>query len=156
MQRQARWWIGTMPSRHWNISCADDLPEFILYAKGQREVGGNTGYEHVQFVIQCARPTRLSRLKKWSNVTNFEPTRSEAALEYVWKEDTRVPDSQFEYGRRAMARNSKHDWDLIKSAAKLGKLEDIPPDVYVRYYGTLKRIALDNLQPVLLFNLGCS
>jgi len=155
MPRQARWWIATMPAAAWDISSAEDLPQFIKYIKGQREVGENTGFEHYQFVIQCHRPTRLSQLKKWSPVSHFEPTRSEAALDYVWKEQTRVPDTQFEYGQRGLARNTKHDWDIIKSNAKLGKFEDIPSDVYIRYYGTLKRIALDHLQPVLLFNLGC-
>lgn len=32
--------------------------------------------------------------------------------------------------------------------AKKGDLEGIPADIYIRHYGTLKRIALDNLRPV--------
>lgn len=43
-----------------------------------------------------------------------------------------------------MQRNSKASWEEIREKAKQGKLDEIPADVYVRCYPTLKRIAEDN------------
>lgn len=48
----------------------------------------------------------------------------------------------------ALKRNNTQDWENVRNAAKQGKLDDIEADVYIRYYGNLKRIAMDNLQPV--------
>lgn len=42
-------------------------------------------------------------------------------------------------------RNSKTDWESAKQLAKRGKLDDVPPDVYIKYYRTLKDIAKDNM-----------
>lgn len=69
-------------------------------------------------------------------------------MEYVWKEDTRVEGTQFELGRLPFQRGSSVDWDAIRDNARRSRLDDIPSDIYVRYYGNLRRIAADNLQPV--------
>jgi len=79
---------------------------------------------------------------------HVEPTRSSAALEYVWKEDTRVDGTQFELGSRPLKRNSDKDWEVIRESAKRGELDAIPADVFVRCYSQLKRIAVDYCQPV--------
>lgn len=42
-------------------------------------------------------------------------------------------------------RNSKKDWALIKEQAKTGQMEEIPPDVYIRFYRTLKEIKRDHM-----------
>lgn len=76
-----------------------------------------------------------------------EPSRSDAALAYVWKEDTRVEGTQFELGRLPMQRGNSIDWESVVSDARAGRLDTIPADIYVRYYGNLKRIACDNLAP---------
>lgn len=140
---KVRWWIGTVPFDSW----PGELPPWIGYAKGQVELGAERAYKHVQLVIWCNQPQRLSRLKTWIQNAHWEPTKSEAALEYVWKEDTRIEGSQFELGTFPHKRNDKRDWNDIKELAKSGNLEAIPADIYVRHYGTLKAIARDNLRP---------
>lgn len=45
-----------------------------------------------------------------------------------------------------LERNNKHDWDKIKMAAKAGKLEDIPSEVYLRYYHNIKKIEKDHIK----------
>ena len=42
--------------------------------------------------------------------------------QYVWKEDTRVANTQFELGVRPIKRNDPHDWDLIWEMAVAGDL----------------------------------
>jgi len=78
---------------------------------------------------------------------HYELTRSEAACHYVWKDETSLGE-RFEFGKRPLQRNSKLDWEAIRCNAIEGKLSDIPADVYVRYYNSLRRIAADNLKPV--------
>lgn len=69
------------------------------------------------------------------------------AEEYVWKEDTRVGE-QFEFGSRLLKRNCEKDWDKIKEEAMQGKLQEIPADIFIRYYSSLTRIAADFAKPV--------
>lgn len=78
-----------------------------------------------------------------------ELSRSDAAEAYCNKEDTRVADTQFEFGKKPFKRNSKVDWDAIWEDAKQGRIDNIPADIRIRNYTTLKRIGVDNMQPVM-------
>ena len=128
--------MGTARYDSWNGS---DFPEYVVYSRGQREIGAG-GFDHWQFFIQCKSPVRLSKLKRWIGDGHWEPARSEHAINYVWKEDTRVEGSQFEHGSRALKRNSHSDWDIIRERALAGDITniDIPGDVFIRYYSQLK------------------
>lgn len=55
--------------------------------------------------------------------------------------------SRFELGAKPIQRNNPKDWEAIRNSAKRGQLDDIPADVYVRSYNSLKRIATDHLEP---------
>lgn len=55
---------------------------------------------------------------------------------------------RFELGTLKFNRNSKTDWQNIKDLAIQGKLQDIDPDVYVRYFHQLNSIAAHHIQPV--------
>jgi len=70
-----------------------------------------------------------------------EPTKSQSAHSYVWKEDTRVHGTQFELGQLPISRKSAVDWEEVRRLAKLGELDSIPADIYCRNYNSLKRIA---------------
>lgn len=72
-----------------------------------------------------------------------ESTRSDAAFEYVWKDDTRVAGTQFELGQRPVRRANGEDMARVVVAAKSGRWADVPPDILVRYYGNLRRISAD-------------
>jgi len=147
--KPARIWIGTLS---YEFALFDDLSDrlnkFTNYSRGQLEIGDG-GFKHWQFVFYLAKPQRLSWIR--NNISEFghyEPTRSEAADEYVWKEESRVADTQFEFGSKPIRRNNVKDWDLIRNQAIAGQLLDIPADVYIRCYSQLKRIACDNLRPL--------
>ncbi len=73
----------------------------------------------------------------------------------MWKEDTRVPGTQFELGSRPFQRNSEADWDQIRQLAQRGELDLVPGDIYVRYetsnvryYRSLTAIASDHSRAV--------
>lgn len=142
---QARYWILTIPQHAY----LPYLPPSVVYVRGQLERGHQTGYLHWQLIAIFPRAVRLAAVTAlFGTGIRAEPTRSEAAMEYVWKDDTRVDGTQFELGQLPLKRNSKRDWDSIKELAKANNLDAIPSDVYVRCYGSLKRIAADNLAPV--------
>lgn len=78
-------------------------------------------------------------------MVHWEPTQSKAAEQYVKKEDTRV-EGPWSFGEKALDRASAKAWEDIRNKAKEGRLDEIPADIYVRCYGTLKKIAEDHQQ----------
>lgn len=76
-----------------------------------------------------------------------EPTRSSAAEEYVWKEESAVPGTRFEVGSKSVRRDVPRDWEAIWDSAKRGDMESIPADVRIRCYGTLRKIREDYYVP---------
>lgn len=61
------------------------------------------------------------------------------------KEETRV-DGPWEFGERPIRRNVKEDWDSVLQAAKAGKFDEIPSEIYIRHYNAITKIARDNMQ----------
>jgi len=145
-RRQGTLWMGTLP----DVSWVPGLPEGIVYIRGQLEQGEG-GLQHYQVFFILQRKGSLAAVRQlWSPyVGHWELSRSAAVEEYVWKEDTRIGDP-FEFGVRPLKRNSSTDWERIKKLAQQGQLEEIPGDVFVRYYPNLCRIRADSLQPVAL------
>ena len=100
-------WIGTVPKDHPEAKFWENpnTLEHIQYIKLQEEKGhGETAYEHYQVYICLKERKRLTWLKKHIHPTaHWEKKRGTVAeaIDYVSKEDTRVPDGiQFEYGER--------------------------------------------------------
>lgn len=146
--KPARWWIGTVPH-----AVVDDISsrfdDTVKYAVGQLELGNETGYKHWQLCVNFCRPVRLTHCTKlFGSNSHWEPTRSSAACGYVVKSETAVDGTRFEYGKRPINRADSKDWDQILADAKSGRLDEIPSDVVVRYYNSLRRIATDHLRAV--------
>lgn len=140
-----RIWLLTIPRDKWQ----PHLPEGVAYIRGQAETGNATGYEHWQVLVYFGRTVRLSGVKRlFGQQSHCELSRSSAADAYVWKDETRIDGTQFEFGQRPIKRNSARDWADIKQKAIEGKLEEVPPDLFVRHYGNLRRIAADYSKPV--------
>lgn len=113
------------------------------------EQGNETGYLHWQIMVIFKKKVVRSKVKAiFGDSCHCDPTRSEAADDYVWKEDTRVPNTQFLLGTKPLKRNSPKDWDLIRDNAKLGKFDDIPSDVFIRNYASLQKIYVASIVPV--------
>lgn len=142
---QARYWIATISAQQ-NVyyPCLQDP---IRWIKGQLE-HGEGGYLHWQLVLGLQRKcTRRGLLVLLPPGSHCEPTRSTAAEEYVWKDDTAVEGTRFELGEKPFNRNNPTDWTQIRDLAKRGRTEEVPADIYVRYYGNIKRIEKDHLKP---------
>ena len=121
------------------------LPLGVLYIGGQKELGEG-GLEHWQLILCLSDKQRLSWVRARYE-GHWEPTRSKAARDYCFKEDTRIEGSSFELGAYPFRRNEKTDWVSVKNHAIAGNLASIPPDVYVRCYNQLRRIAGDHAVP---------
>jgi len=143
MNKPARYFILTIPYGAWQ----PDLPDGCAYVKGQRELGAS-GYDHWQLIAIMSKSTRPTKVKRlFCNEAHIEITRSVAAEAYVWKEDTRVPGSQFELGSRPHKRNCARDWSAVWASASSGDIMGVPSPVRVCHYRTVRAIASDFAKP---------
>lgn len=142
---QARYWLGTINQGHGDWSPPEQLSGGCIWLKGQQEVGA-AGNLHWQLFAAFEKKVRLSGVKSAIGNGHWEPSRSDAAEDYVWKEETRVPGTQFELGQKAFKRNSSTDWHRIVTLAKEGKVSQIldqEPQVGIKHYRTLKQLSVD-------------
>lgn len=150
-RRQGIFWIGTIPFSDWT-PVQDDGVQWI---RGQHERGAG-GFEHWQVLVAFTSKKSLAACKLIMGPTgHWELSRSDAAAEYVWKEDTRVEGSQFEFGSRPFRRNSSLEWDNFWDFAVAGNLMEIPADVRIRHYSTFRRIREDYSTPDALERTCC-
>jgi len=143
-KQQGLYWIGTL-AHHTYVP----WPQCQLaWQRGQLELS-ESGYLHWQLVIALSKKGTLAVLKRiFGDQGHWELAKSRAAGDYCWKEETRVPGTQFEFGSRPICVSSKLDWDDIWSAAQDGSFDRIPASIKVRSYGNLRRIATDFAKPV--------
>jgi len=104
--KQAKFWIGTLAKSEcdaldWGFELlVADSALNVDYIQGQEEVGA-TGYNHYQFYIVMHTKKTLKQMKGLFPLglnPHLEASRSSAAREYCWKEETRVEGSQFQHG----------------------------------------------------------
>lgn len=136
--KPACWWILTIPAH----AFMPFLPRGVAYIRGQLESAAS-GFLHWQLVCCMSAKSRLPAVRGVFGDYHAEPTRSSAAREYVWKDDTAVPNTRFELGQSPIRRNSAVDWIAVKSAAVAGNLDVIPEEIFIRYYSSLRTIRGD-------------
>lgn len=141
---QAKYWLCTIPFEEFTPY----LPTGVVHIKGQLEEGGTTGYKHWQVLVVLERKGTLRRMQQvFGSRGHYEPSRSSSADKYVWKEDTRVDGTQFVLGVKPVRQNSKCDWARVWEAAKTGEFDQIPENVRVQHYRTLRTIRADYSKP---------
>jgi len=149
-RRQGIFWFCTLSvAASPVLPCLErgELPAGMVWIRGQQESGSAGGYLHWQFICAFAQKKSLQGVKAVLGRECFcELSRSEAANEYVCKEDTRVA-GPWEWGAKPVRRNSKVDWESVWEAAKKGDLACIPPSIRVVSYRTIRAIAADHLSP---------
>jgi len=118
--------------------------DYIVYGK---EIGAS-GTPHLQGFLIFNRKKRLSVVKELSIRAHWEVARgtSEQAAEYCKKDGDFV--ERGDCPRTAAAAGGDAEaarWKRARTAAESGDLTEIPDDIYVRYYRTLKEIKKDNM-----------
>lgn len=70
----------------------------VLWVRGQVEIGDLTGYRHWQLLAAFPRKQSLAGVRRVFGADgHYELTRSGAADAYVWKDETAVVETRFEY-----------------------------------------------------------
>jgi len=135
------YWILTIKASDWSLPSEIQLP--LCWLKGQKEMSENR-YEHWQLVAGFSTKQSLRRVKEFfCNTAHCEPSRSSAAEAYCWKDDTRIPGSQFELGAKPVNPASKTDWEMVWEHAKSGRILSIPANIRVQNYRTIRAIGSD-------------
>lgn len=143
---QGRYWMLTIPVQHHPNQ--PQIRDNLVYLKGQQE-RAESGLLHWQLLAAFNKKVSLAQVKTYfCPQAHVELTRSEAADSYVHKDDTALVETRFEIGKKSLKRNSKEDWDKVYQDAKQGNIDNIPPDILIRNYNSIKRIRVDNMQPV--------
>jgi len=149
-RRQGIFWLLTVPYPNEFIEsslASGLLPDSVVWLKGQQEKGATTGYHHYQCIVAFSKKVSLSFVVGvFGRGTHAELSRSEAAVDYCGKEETRIGDP-FELGARPFRRNSKTDWESVWAAAKSGDLDRIPANVRVVNYHAIRSIRSDHSEP---------
>lgn len=143
-RRQGIFWLLTIP-QHCFLPW---LPPSCTWIKGQLERGTDTGFLHWQICVSFRKKTSVRGVTECFGPYHAELTRSGAAADYVWKDDTAIATTRFELGSKPIDRSSSGDWDKIWELAKLGQFESIPPAIRVQSYRTLRSIAADYAKPI--------
>lgn len=120
-------------------------PQYIL---GQKEVGAETGTPHYQFVLWFENSTRVGALHKKLKGPRYEGKPGGAASDliiYVQKEETRVTDSKFEFGKQPKIKSPKSEslvrrFEETLEFVKSGDLKKILPQHQVQYWGNLSKL----------------
>lgn len=112
---------------------------------------GESGTPHMQGYLVLKVQKTLSALIKCLPGFHLEVRKGshDQARDYCMKEGdfTEIgtpPLSPLEKGVKGGV-GEKERWELARSAAKSGNLDDIPADIYTRYYRTLKEIKKDHM-----------
>lgn len=95
VRRQGVYWLCTIPEAA--FAPTNVWPQSVQYIRGQLEVGSNTAYRHWQLMVILSRKGSLRTMQEiFGETGHYELSRSEAATDYVWKEDTSVDGTRFE------------------------------------------------------------
>lgn len=143
-RRQGIFWMLTSPQHCFTPY----LPVPCQWIKGQLE-SGSGGYLHWQIIVAFSKKQSLVGVQTvFGKGIHAELTRSSAAGDYVWKDETRVAGTCFELGAAPIARNVAHDWDNIWEHAKAGRIDSIPSSIRFQSYRTIRSIAADYATPL--------
>lgn len=146
--------MSQQSSRRWCFTLNNYSPEeyaalllvSCVYAVFGKEVG-ESATPHVQGFFVFDKPVKLGGCKKISSRAHWEPARGTSlqASDYCKK------DGEYEeIGVCPLPAGDaeKVRWKEARAAAKRGALDDVPDDIYIKYYRTLKEIAKDHMPDV--------
>lgn len=144
-RRQGIFWLLTIPQHEF----VPYLPPCCKWIRGQLERGSDTGYLHWQVLVAFSSKVSLKGVKEcFGTGLHCELSRSESADTYVWKDETSIDGTRFEFGTKPIRRNVKVDWESVWSAAKCSNMDAIPPSIRIQSYRAIRAIGSDYAKPV--------
>lgn len=146
MSQSARWCFTLNNYTDADVAKVDSIPE-VVYIVAGKEVG-NSGTPHLQGFVVFVSKRRLRTVQQVFERAHWEVTRgtSEQAADYCKKdgdymERGNCPRTAAAAGGDAEAAR----WKRARESAEKGDLSEVPDDIYVRYYRTLKDIKKDHM-----------
>lgn len=149
--RGFRWWLGT-----WNNPPEDYISILknsgAQYGRGQKEKGQQEGTLHIQFVLFFAECKNFNKVKQLLPEQLHLSGKAGAAKKdicnYVWKDDTAVPDTRFEFGRAQHITKQNHEkYTQAIEQVKENSILEIDPEILVKHYTNLLKLAARFLKP---------
>lgn len=118
--------------------------KYVIYG----EEIGEAGTPHLQGFVVFNKVQRLSGVKGLIPRAHWEVAKGSAEQNIVYcsKDGKTWSSGDPPKTRKQQGAQEKERWAQARKNAELGKMEDIPDDIYVRYYRTLKEIRKDHMQ----------
>lgn len=143
--QQSTRWVFTL-----NNPTDDDWESFCDWDCVYLVVGrerGESGTEHAQGFVIWRKNKTLFACKKEEPRAHWEIARgtNEQASEYCKKDGEYEEFGNMPNAAVNGALAEQERWESAKTAAQQGKFDDIPADIYFRYYRTMKEIAKDHM-----------
>lgn len=142
---RARGWCITInnPTDE-DVKCFDDVQsDYMIYGN---EVAPMTGTPHLQGYIYFKNPRQFHAIQKMFPRAHLTPAKGSPHDNFMYCSK----DGNFhERGTRPESPNKKGGdsnrdrWHAARMAAQEGRFDDIDSDIYMRCYGTIKRIRYD-------------
>lgn len=124
------------------------LAKHACRAIGYGKEVGASGTPHLQGWVCYRHPRQETAVRKKLKGAHIERAKSLFDLiEYCKKEGDYTERGDIPMNQKEKGESEKARWEQVRTLAKAGKLDDIDADVYIRYYGTLKKIAGDHEKP---------
>lgn len=147
---QGRYWIVTLPYAKWSVPedlgtwCAEKR---VTWIQGQQEKGKENDYHHWQVVLCTNQKVRRQAVRRiFDEEGHCELTKSAAANDYCWKNETAVEGTKFKFGEIVFNPADGACWKKVKEQAMHGDIEAVDPEIYIKHYHTLKAIAKDHMK----------
>lgn len=119
--------------------------KYVVYGK---EVGESLT-PHLQGYVIWEKTQRLSGCKKAHPTAHWEIAKGTTSQNYTYctKDNivTEIGNRPSDDGGKGGGDAEKARWEAAKTAAIEGRVDDVPADIYVRYYRTLQQIAKDHM-----------
>lgn len=115
------------------------------YVTYGREVG-ESGTPHLQGVIVFKNPRQLSGVKLLIPRAHLEVMKGtvDQAVDYAHKDGDVEEVGDRPLSQKRKGELEKQRWSDAFASCKMGKLDDVPDDIRMRYYSTCKKIKADH------------